>query len=241
MKLEAAPAPDGSGGMFDRIAARYDLVNRVISLGADASWRRRTVAALELESGARVLDLATGTAELALAVARSSPQVEVLGIDPSAAMLERGRSKIARAGLGARVELRCGDAQALELPDASVDAVCMAFGIRNVPDRGRALREIRRVLRPDGRCAILELTEPRGWLGPVARFHVHRVVPWIGSAISGGGEYAYLERSIAAFPAPSAFAEQLRDAGLEVILVEPLALGAVHLFIGAAPSASSQR
>jgi demethylmenaquinone methyltransferase/2-methoxy-6-polyprenyl-1,4-benzoquinol methylase len=221
--------------MFDGIAARYDLVNRVISLGIDQSWRRKTVRALELAPGARVLDLATGTADLALEVARSSADVRVVGVDPSARMLEVGREKVRRAGLEQRIELVQGDAQELPFEGGHFDGVCMAFGIRNVPDRARALREMARVTRPGGRVAILELSEPRrGVLGPLARFHVHTVVPAVGALLSGAREYSYLQRSIAAFPDAPEFAEMMRSAGLDVLSVSPLTFGVCHLYVAEA-------
>lgn len=228
----AAIAREGSGAMFDGIAARYDLVNRVISLGIDQSWRKKTVRALALASGHRVLDLATGTADLGIQVAETETSVSVVGLDPSAKMLEVGRVKVERAGLGARVELVQGDAQALPFGDASFDSVCIAFGIRNVPDRAQALREMSRVTRPGGRIAILELSEPRGGLlGAMARFHIHTVVPYVGALLSGVKEYQYLQRSIAAFPPAAEFAELMRGSNLNVLGVHPLTFGVCHLYV----------
>ena len=222
----------GSGRMFDGIARRYDLLNRLTSFGLDLRWRRETVRALGKLGAGPVLDLATGTADLALAIARSHPQVRVIGLDPSAAMLEQGRTKIARAGLARRIELQRGAAESLPLPSASVAAVTIAFGIRNVPDRPRALREMARVTRRGGRIAILELTEPhRGPLAPLARFHVRRVVPLLGALLSGAREYGYLRDSIGAFPTPERFARQMGDAGLEVLAVRPMTFGACCLFV----------
>jgi demethylmenaquinone methyltransferase/2-methoxy-6-polyprenyl-1,4-benzoquinol methylase len=224
----------GSGEMFDAIAPRYDLLNRLLSLGIDQRWRRLLVRQLELVPGARVLDHATGTADLALLIARSAPDVHVLGLDPSSEMLRIGSAKVAAAGLGERVELRCGDAERLDdVATASVDAVSMAFGIRNVPDRARALREFCRVTRPGGRIAILELSEPKGGLlGPLARWHVHSVVPRLGALLSGAREYRYLQASIAAFPAPGEFAQLMQQCGLRVQLVQPLTFGVCHLYVG---------
>jgi demethylmenaquinone methyltransferase / 2-methoxy-6-polyprenyl-1,4-benzoquinol methylase len=225
----------GSGAMFDRIAPRYDLLNRVMSFGADRRWRRRTVRALGLGDGpARILDLATGTGDLALAIARRHPQATVVGTDPSTGMLEVGRRKAARRGLADRVELRQGDAQAIDAPDASFDGVTIAFGIRNVPDRARALAEMARVVRPGGRVCVLELGEPRrGVMAPLARLHVHHVVPRLGAWLSGAREYRYLQRSIAAFPAPEAFAAMMEAAGLEAAQVRPMSFGACHLYVAA--------
>lgn len=223
-------ARPGSGEMFDTIAPRYDFLNRVLSLGLDQGWRKKTVLAMALQGGATVLDLATGTGDLALAIARSKSDVRVIATDPSRGMLDVAVAK-ARAIEG-RIRFEVGDAQAIDLPDRSVDAVSIAFGIRNVEDRPRALREMGRVTRDGGRIAILELSEPRrGVLAALARFHIHHVVPSIGAALSGSGEYAYLQRSIAAFPDPELFAETMRDAGLEVLQVSPLTMGAVCLFV----------
>lgn len=222
----------GSGAMFDNIAPRYDLLNRLMSFGVDQGWRRRTVAALDLGRCQRVLDLATGTADLAIQVAEAGTGVEVVGLDPSEGMLEIGRDKIQAAGLAERVRLVQGDAEKLPFDDDSFDGVCMAFGIRNVPDRKRALSEMGRVTRTGGRIAILELSEPRrGLLAPFARFHVHTVVPWLGSLISGAREYRYLQRSIAAFPPAEEFALLMREAGLEVLRVDKLTFGVCHLYV----------
>jgi demethylmenaquinone methyltransferase/2-methoxy-6-polyprenyl-1,4-benzoquinol methylase len=222
----------GSGEMFDAIAARYDLLNRVISLGVDQRWRRRMVEAIEARPGHRVLDLATGTADVAIQVAKKHPDTTIVGLDPSAKMLEVGRDKIAAGSLATRVSLELGDAQQLPFEDASFDASVMAFGIRNVPDRGAALREMARVVRPGGRVVILELNEPRsGILGPLARFHVHTIVPLVGAALSGSKEYSYLQASIAAFPSPEDFAAQMAESGLEVLRVEPQTFGVACLFV----------
>lgn len=228
----AQGAPEGSGAMFDRIAERYDLLNRILSLGIDQRWRRATCAALELPEGGRVLDLATGTADLALLLARTHPTVSVVGLDPSDKMLEKGRAKVAAADLAGRIELVTGDAEALAFDADGFDGTCIAFGIRNVPDRLQSLREMARVTKPSGRIAILELSEPRGGLlGPVARFHVHTVVPWVGALLSGAKEYRYLQRSIAAFPPAEEFAAMMTEAGLEVLRVQPLTFGVAHLYV----------
>jgi demethylmenaquinone methyltransferase/2-methoxy-6-polyprenyl-1,4-benzoquinol methylase len=178
-------APGGSGAMFDVIAARYDLVNRLMSFGIDQRWRRRTVDALALGEGARVLDVATGTADLALLIARRHPTARVVGVDPSPRMLAVGARKVLASRAADRITLEAGDVQALPFAEGSFDAATIAFGIRNVPDRARGLAEMRRVLRPGGRLAVLELSEPRGrLLGALARFHVHTLVPATSSSRS---------------------------------------------------------
>jgi demethylmenaquinone methyltransferase/2-methoxy-6-polyprenyl-1,4-benzoquinol methylase len=249
---DAALPALGSGAMFDRIARRYDLCNRVLSLGLDRSWRRRAVRALQLAPGARprVLDVATGTGDLAIDIARACRGAEVIGLDPSTGMLEVAVQKIERRGLGRRVMLIAGDAQRLPFGSCELDAAAMAFGIRNVPDRGAALRELARVVRPGGRIAVLELGEPSGearegasaigrlarrLLGSAARFHCRRVVPRLGAWLSGAREYAYLQRSVAAFPRADEFAELMRRSGLQVVDVQQLMFGACTLFV-ATPS-----
>ena len=226
-------AREGSGAMFDGIAHRYDLVNRVISLGIDQSWRKKTVRALQLSPGARVLDLATGTGDLAILVASMHPDVSIVGVDPSEKMLEVGRRKLLENGLDKRISLEVGDAQALAFPDRTFEGLCIAFGIRNVPDRLKGLREMARVTKAGGRVAILELSEPRGGvLGPLARFHVHSVVPAVGALLSGAKEYRYLQKSIAAFPPAAEFEAMMNEAGLRVVDSLSLTFGVCHLYVG---------
>jgi demethylmenaquinone methyltransferase / 2-methoxy-6-polyprenyl-1,4-benzoquinol methylase len=229
----------GSGAMFDRIARRYDLLNRVLSLGLDRRWRRLTVDALELQPGQRVLDLATGTGDLALAMLHRCPEARVIGLDPSPAMLARARDKQRGDGeLGGddgALALGVGLAEELPFAGGSFHAVAIAFGLRNVPDRARALREMARVTRPGGRIAILELSEPRGpILGRLARIHIHRVVPRLGALLSGAREYRYLETSIAAFPPPEQVARMMEESGIEPVAARPLTFGVCTLFVGRA-------
>lgn len=232
------PRPEGgSGEMFDNIADRYDLLNRIISLGIDQSWRRRTVDALNLTETSHALDLATGTADLALLIAQRVPGCRITGVDPSTKMLAVGQEKVARAALAERITLAEGDAQALPYEDNTFDGTTIAFGIRNVPDRLLGLREMARVTKPGGRIAILELSEPQGGLmGPLARFHVHTLVPWLGSLLSGAKEYRYLQKSIAAFPPAEEFAGTMREAGLDVLEVTPLTFGVAHLYVASPKS-----
>jgi demethylmenaquinone methyltransferase / 2-methoxy-6-polyprenyl-1,4-benzoquinol methylase len=228
----ATPPQGGSGAMFDRIAKRYDMLNRLMSFGVDRRWRKRTVAALAIAARpARVLDVATGTGDLAIDIARRHPAAEVIGIDPSANMLAVGRRKVTR--FDGRIVLEQGDAQALPYDDDHFDAVTIAFGIRNVSDRGLGLREMARVCKPGGRIAILELGEPRrGLIAPLARFHIRQVVPRVGALLSGAREYRYLQSSIAAFPPPDQFAALMTASGLTVLEVVALTFGVCNLYVG---------
>jgi demethylmenaquinone methyltransferase/2-methoxy-6-polyprenyl-1,4-benzoquinol methylase len=229
----------GGGTMFDGIAPRYDLLNRLTSLGLDTRWRGKLVASVADVQPRRILDLATGTGDVALALAKRYPQAQVTGIDPSRGMLERAEAKLARCSGGQRVRLLLGSAHALPLSDGECCAATIAFGIRNVPDRALGLAELTRVVRPGGLVSVLELGQPRGLLGSVARFHMHRVVPALGALLSSGAEYRYLSTSIAAFPQPEVFVELMREAGLVDVEAQPLTLGVVHLFRGRVPGGAS--
>ena len=222
--------------MFDRIAHRYDLLNRVLSLGLDGHWRRRLVQTLACKSDDAVLDVATGTADVALAICRKYPMVRVTGLDPSERMLAIGREKARAAGCAQRVDTVTGDAQHMPFADNTFDASCISFGIRNVTDRDAGLREMARVTKPGGRLAILELSPPQdGSLRHLASFHIRQVVPRFGAMLSGEREYRYLAESVAAFPPPDAFAQQLLAAGWRDVGAQRLSFGVVYLHWGVAP------
>ncbi len=224
---------DGSGVMFDGIAGRYDMLNRVLSLGLDQSWRRHLIDTMAPAGDAELLDLATGTADVALMIADTRPAARIVGVDPSRGMLEVGRAKVTAAGLDSRITLEVGDGQQLPFEDRRFDGACIAFGIRNVPDRARCLAEMARVCRVGATVGVLELGEPRdGPLASLARFHVRRVVPRIGAVLSGSREYAYLQSSVAAFPPPDAFAAMMAAAGLRDVNVRRLTFGAAHIYSG---------
>lgn len=205
-------------GMFTRIAGIYDRLNRVQSLGLDVLWRCRALACLagEAPSPRRILDLATGTADFALAAARRFPDARVTGVDLTPAMLEVGRRKVDEAGLGSRVALEEGNACALACEDASFDAAVCAFGFRNFPDRTVALHEVARVLAWGGHLLVLELFRPRfrplavattAWMACVARL------------FAGGAreEYAYLRASIGATCTAAEFEQLASSAGLTAV------------------------
>ena len=224
---------DGSGVMFDQIARRYDLLNRVISLRFDQGWRRKLVASLPARG--ELLDVATGTADVALSLARRYPEVSVIGLDPSVNMLEVGREKVDRRKLPDRVSLEVGDALDMAYESDRFAGSCVAFGVRNFPDRLRGMREMNRVTVEGGPVAVLELSEPRdGLFAPFVRFHVHHVVPWLGAILSGNKEYRYLQKSVAAFPPPDQFKALMEEAGLVDVTVERMPFGVAHLYVGRA-------
>ena len=228
--------------MFDGIAPGYDRLNRWMSLGHDRRWRRELVRALAPSPGSCWLDVATGTADVAWSLATACPGCSVVGVDTSEGMLRVGRAKLAAAGLDSRISLMPGDATGLPFSDGAFDGAAIAFGIRNVPDRSRALAELARVVRPGGRVAVLELTEPRhGPLAPLARLYIHGIVPRLGAWLSGDPAYRYLPRSIAVFPTPEVFAGMMRAAGLTDVTVTPLTMGVCHLFTADVPMEGTER
>ena len=249
------PLDFGSGYMFDQIANRYDFINRVLALRMDVGWRKRMTAMvrhkLHVQDSTttkttppttatnlpplRILDVATGTADVALQLARDlPPSTTIWGIDPSVNMLEVGRHKIAQQGFSNRITLLTGDVRELSSSSSAFlstnnnnngaskqkeesqlfDAVTMAFGIRNVPERAQALCEIHSLLKPGGVLAILEFSEPdasHGFLGHMARFFIRYIVPVLGAALSGAPrEYVHLQNSIKEFPLPETFRNDLQ-------------------------------
>jgi demethylmenaquinone methyltransferase/2-methoxy-6-polyprenyl-1,4-benzoquinol methylase len=217
--------PDGVRAMFDRIAPVYDAMNRLMTAGLDQRWRKLAVRAT-VRPGDRVLDACCGTGDLAIAAARVGG--EVTGLDFSPRMLERARRKLHSITW---VE---GDVLALPFEDGSFDAATVGFGVRNVADLGRALAELRRVLAPDGRLAILEITQPRGALAPFYRLWFDRLVPLLGKALKGGAAYTYLPASVRRFPGPDELAGLMRDAGFKAVDYRLLAGGIVALHTGSA-------
>jgi demethylmenaquinone methyltransferase/2-methoxy-6-polyprenyl-1,4-benzoquinol methylase len=221
--------------MFDAIAGRYDLLNHLLSAGRDKQWRKRAVAQLQLTGMETVLDLCTGTADLAMAAVEGPTRARrVVGVDFSAAMLEIGKKKIAAAtGTSAPIALIRGDATRIPLADGSVNAVTIGFGIRNVQQPMTACQEILRVLRPGGRLVILEFSLPRSTaLRKLYLWYFRGVLPAVGRAISKHpSAYAYLPASVEAFPTPEAFCNELRHAGFGTVRAVPLTFGIVYMFV----------
>jgi len=212
--------------MFDRIAPVYDTMNRVMTAGLDGRWRRLT-AETAVRPGNRVLDAACGTGDLAIADRRAGA-AHVTGLDFSEQMLARARRK------AADVEWVQGDLLALPFEDGSFDAATVGFGVRNVDDLSLALRELRRVLGPGGRLAILEITQPRGPLKPFFSLWFDRVVPLLGKALPGGSAYTYLPASVKRFPPAEGLAKLLRDSGFGGVSYRLLAGSIVALHSGVA-------
>jgi demethylmenaquinone methyltransferase/2-methoxy-6-polyprenyl-1,4-benzoquinol methylase len=225
-------SPDRISAMFDDIAPRYDFLNHLLSAGIDRYWRKRAIRSLALTGRECVLDLCTGTGDLAIEARTATPgAARVLGVDFSGAMLTLGLDKLRRRKLDSTIALVRGDASRIPLADGSVDALTIAFGIRNVEDRAAACREMRRVIAPGGRLAILEFAMPTS---PLFRqlylSYFRHVLPRIGRWISGHATaYAYLPASVDAFE-PQKFMELLRQSGFADVRADPMTFGSVFLY-----------
>ncbi|WP_038048252.1 bifunctional demethylmenaquinone methyltransferase/2-methoxy-6-polyprenyl-1,4-benzoquinol methylase UbiE [Thermus caliditerrae] len=217
--------------MFSEIAPRYDLLNRLLSFGADLRWRRRAVGLALERRPARILDLATGTGDLALLLKQTAPGAEVVGADFAPPMLELARKKARERGLAVR--FLEADALALPFPEGAFDAITIAFGFRNFADYRRALGELHRVLAPGGRLVILEFPPPpKGAFGLVYRVYFQRFLPLLGGLISGNfGAYRYLPESVEAFPPPETLKALMEEAGFSV-RYELLTFGVAAIHVG---------
>jgi demethylmenaquinone methyltransferase/2-methoxy-6-polyprenyl-1,4-benzoquinol methylase len=219
--------------MFDAIAPRYDLLNHLLSAGIDRHWRSRAIRALRLTGRECVLDLCTGTADLAIAARRARPPAaRVVGIDFAGAMLLMGAQKIRRARLSGGIALARGDAMRIPVADASVDAVTIGFGIRNVEEPEVALRDVARVLKPGGRLVVLEFAIPTTPLfKAVYLTYFRHILPRIGRAVSRhDAAYGYLPASVGAFASPDAFITLLRNVGFRDVSADPMAFGSVYMY-----------
>ncbi len=221
--------------MFDAIAPRYDLLNHLLSAGIDRRWRAAAIKSLELAGGETLVDVCSGTADVALEARRGpAAAARVVGVDFSSAMLGLGRQKVGLARESGRIALIRGDAMRLPIASRSADAVTIAFGIRNVERPEAACAELARVLRPGGRLAILEFGVPHvPCIKPLYLWYFTHVLPRVGRAISGNGAaYSYLPASVGTFAPPSEFVGTLRAAGFADVRADPLTFGVVYLYTG---------
>ena len=231
-QLNVDKTPSRIAGMFDSIAPRYDLLNHVLSAGLDARWRRRAIDELQLLPGARILDLCTGTGDLAVAALRAQPSASVVGVDFAGEMLRLAQRKMTASGRLA-VRLVRGDATRIPISDGTCDAATVGFGIRNVVDPRAALAELARVLRPGGRLAILEFGQPRvPGIKTLYAWYFRYLLPLVGKLVSKHqSAYSYLPASVGTFPPPGEFAAIIAATGFSQVRAVPLSLGIVYLYI----------
>jgi demethylmenaquinone methyltransferase / 2-methoxy-6-polyprenyl-1,4-benzoquinol methylase len=223
--------------IFTTAHGRYDFLNHFLSLRRDVGWRRFAVEKMRFSSVGRLLDVATGTADLALEAALRYPRVRVTGIDFAEPMLRIGERKVRAAGLSERITLRAADAVSLPFADHSFDVAAVAFGMRNIPDKRAALREMARVTVPGGQVMVLEMTfAPTGAFRALYRVYLTRVLPGLARLFAANpGAYGYLADSIQGFPAPQAFRDLMRSAGLTDVVYYGLTFGTAYVHIGRVP------
>lgn len=218
--------------MFDCISPKYDALNHLLSLNIDKVWRRKTAKAVAKSQPKTILDLATGTADLAIALAKCNPQAHIIGMDISEKMLEIGKEKVSKKGLANQIELRLGDAATLPFESNTFDAVTVAFGVRNFENLEHGLSEIQRVLKPNGRAVILEFSMPERFpIKQLYALYFKHLLPAIGKAVSkDGNAYSYLPLSVEQFPKPKVFLRMLAEKGLENGMAKPLSFGIASLY-----------
>lgn len=229
------PDPTAVNSMFGRIAKRYDLANRLLSGGVDKSWRRRLVKEVRASHPRDILDLATGSGDVAFALSEGlSEQTKITGMDFCQPMLDQAEQKKKTAGVNAyhNIEFRQGDGLALPLPDECYDAVTISFGLRNLADRHRGLQEMRRVLRPGGTLFVLEFSQPHRWFRLLYYFYLRRVLPTFAGWVTGDrAAYVYLNDTITQFPDRAGLSAEISEAGFSSVSAHPLTLGIVALHI----------
>jgi demethylmenaquinone methyltransferase / 2-methoxy-6-polyprenyl-1,4-benzoquinol methylase len=219
--------------MFNRIARHYDFLNHFLSLGIDKTWRRQAIDMLKREKPATILDVATGTADLAIEALRLAPE-KIIGVDISEEMLILGQQKIRSLSAEQIIELRKGDSELLPFEDDIFDAVTVAFGVRNFEDLDKGLREMLRVLKSNGTLVALEFSQPKGFpFTQLFHFYFHNLLPLIGRFFSKDRRaYAYLPQSVEAFPSGEEFMKKLENAGFALIRCIPLTFGVCSLYVG---------
>lgn len=220
--------------LFNKVAKRYDSLNTLFSLGMDRLWRKRL--AEEIRGSSLVLDIATGTGEVAMETVRKLRGCKVVGVDPSAEMLGLAKQKIASSGRSVAVTLAQCQAEDLPFKDGVFDAVTIAFGIRNTVDPARSLAEMKRVLKPGGKAGILEFAIPRNkYFSPLYLFYFKNILPLVGSLFGTGGEYRYLSDSTSAFPQREDFIHLLKEAGFKPDKSIELMMGIVIIYTALRP------
>lgn len=224
------PEKENVRAMFDAIAPRYDLLNRVLSARVDVAWRRQAVEALILRPGDRILDLATGTGDLLLEELNAGA-VRSVGADLSFGMLRLVRPKLSSSD-HRNTRVCQGDAERLPFVDGAFDGASIAFGIRNVLDRAQGLGEMRRVVKPGRRVVVLEFHETTGVGGTLFRLYFNHILPQIGAMVSNREAYSYLPKSVANFETPAGFGALMRSAGLKDVTSRPLTFGIAWLHAG---------
>ena len=218
--------------MFDGIAGRYDFLNHFLSLGIDRGWRKKAIREVAAIGPAIILDIATGTGDMAIAAAKEIPGAQINGVDISTGMLEVGQKKITALKLTDRIQLAEGDSEALPFENASFDAVMCAYGVRNFEHLEAGLREMYRVLRPGGKVVILEFSQPKAFpIAQLYRFYFSAILPTIGKLVSKHSRaYTYLPESVAAFPEGATFCEMLGRCGFSGAKARPLTFGITTLY-----------
>ena len=225
--------PARIAGMFDAIAPRYDLLNHVLSAGLDVRWRARAIKELRLRPGSRVIDLCTGTGDLAVAAVQAQPSTSVVGVDFAGEMLRLAHSKVSSLGLQRSIRVVRGDGTRIPLADASFDAATIGFGIRNVVEPRAALAELARVLRPGGRLAILEFGQPRvPGIKTAYAWYFRYLLPLVGKVVSKHqSAYSYLPASVGTFPSAIEFSSIIAATGFSQVYTVPLSFGIVYLYV----------
>lgn len=233
-KDQQDPKKDQIARMFDSISGQYDFLNHLLSFGIDYYWRFVVVSILKKYGAKRVLDVATGTGDLALAAHEQGGAEEVIGIDIARKMLSVGHQKIADKGLDPAVRLEYGDAENLQFPDNNFDAVTVAFGVRNFGDLEKGLQEMARVLKPGGLALILEFSQPQATpMKQLYRFYSYQILPSVGKIFSkSASAYQYLPESVSAFPYGKAFTHIMQKSGFRQTKVQPLTFGVSSIYLG---------
>jgi demethylmenaquinone methyltransferase/2-methoxy-6-polyprenyl-1,4-benzoquinol methylase len=218
--------------MFNSIAHKYDFLNRFLSMGIDKGWRKKAISYLKPLAPKKILDVATGTGDLALEAMKLNPD-QIIGLDIAEQMLVYGREKIAAKGWTDKIQMLKGDSEELPFADNNFDAITVAFGVRNFQNLAKGLKEMNRVLKPGGRLVVLEFSKPSGFpYKQVYNFYFTYILPLMGNMVSNSkNAYTYLPESVKHFPEGAEFAAFLKDAGYKNIIVKPLTFGTCSLYI----------